>query len=74
MFWKKIGTAFITMATSIGNYATEKCYQSKENHVLDLQVNIKDEGLDEQQYCKFYNTVNKLRDGKDVSNTPTNNT
>lgn len=67
MFWKKIGNAACTFADSIGGLIKEKVFQSKEDHVLSMMTEMKDENIKFSEYAEVYNDINKLREGKDLN-------
>lgn len=50
-----------SLGKSVAEWSKEKVCQSKENHVLDLMVSLKDEGITFEQYKEAYENVNKLR-------------
>lgn len=51
-----------SLGKSLSEWSKEKVHQSKENHVLDLMVSIKDEGITFEQYKEAYENINKLRE------------
>lgn len=50
-----------SLGKSGSEWAKEKVRQSKENHVLDLMVELKDEGITFDQYKEAYKNINELR-------------
>lgn len=56
-----MASTFKELGKSISDWSKEKVHQSKENHVLDLMIDLKDEGITFEQYREAHKNINELR-------------
>lgn len=52
------------LGKSISDWSREKVHQSKENHVLDLMVELKDENITFEEYSETYKKISEIRKDK----------
>lgn len=53
-----------SLGKSLSDWSREKVNQSKENHVLSLMIDLKDEGITFEEYKEAHKNINELRKDK----------